>query len=127
MLGDHSITKFAQVPEFDLKASSRLTNWLTVSAGFSTLYWNRRFVRFPAAGQRAPESGACPSRPVVPSIRPLAPGRQCRTRNPLVIHGAESGLMAVTEEARRTIRFAPPGRGKCSPDRFPSAAPRSAA
>lgn len=41
ILGDHSTTKFAQVPELEIKASSRLTNWLTLSAGFSTLYWSR--------------------------------------------------------------------------------------
>lgn len=33
--------KFAQVPELDLKVSAPLCPWLTVSTGFSALYWSR--------------------------------------------------------------------------------------
>src|SRR5262249_42131224 len=39
--GDHHVNKFTQVPEIDLKLSAPITSHLTLSSGFSMLYWSR--------------------------------------------------------------------------------------
>jgi hypothetical protein len=40
-IGNHHINKLAQVPEADVKLSVPLMSCLTLSTGFSVLYWNR--------------------------------------------------------------------------------------
>jgi hypothetical protein len=40
-IGSHHVNRFSQVPEIDLKFTYQLTPWLTVSTGFTTLYWSR--------------------------------------------------------------------------------------
>src|SRR5262249_38780687 len=39
--GDHHVNKFAQVPELDVKLSAPVTSHITLSSGFSMLYWSR--------------------------------------------------------------------------------------
>src|SRR5262249_36872250 len=40
-IGNHRQSRFSQVPEFDLKVSVPLGCHLTLSTGFSMLYWSR--------------------------------------------------------------------------------------
>ncbi len=40
-IGSHHINKFAQVPELSLKLSAPVASHVTVSAGFSAMYWSR--------------------------------------------------------------------------------------
>lgn len=40
-IGSYHRDQFAQVPEWDMKISARATDWLTVSTGFSMLYWSK--------------------------------------------------------------------------------------
>lgn len=73
-IGNHQTNKFAQVPELDFKLSAPVSRWVTLSTGFTCLYWTR-VIRPTGQIDRALDISQIPNFPPGASATPTGLGQ----------------------------------------------------